>query len=229
MAIDYEIVVKGNSIRLPEGFVGLANLTLVHTGEGPMLFDVGHAPNRDGLLAGLAQRGLKTADVPRVFLSHLHVDHVMNIGLFPFSTKVYVSRVEWDYVGNPNEKDPFIPWLIREQLEKYDLNLIDGEGEFEPGLTYIGLPGHTPGCTALVLDTADKGRVVLAGDALKFPKEMIRQVSDHAFDSLENSAKSIKKILSIADRIVPGHFSEFVREGDHFTWEEPAQMNLLIR
>jgi hypothetical protein len=50
MAIDYEIVVKGNSGSLPEGFIGLANLTMVHTGEGPMMFDVGHTVNRVGLV-----------------------------------------------------------------------------------------------------------------------------------------------------------------------------------
>jgi N-acyl homoserine lactone hydrolase len=69
-------------------FIGLANLSLIRTDEGPLMFDVGHAVNRDGLIDGLAKRGLKPADIPRIFLSHLHVDHVMNIDLWPFSTKV---------------------------------------------------------------------------------------------------------------------------------------------
>lgn len=229
MAVDYEIVVPGNSVRLPEGFIGLANLTLVHTGAGPMLYDVGHAPNRQGLVAGLATRGLKPADVPRVFLSHLHVDHVLNIDLFPTSTQVFVSRAEWDYVATPHKDDEFVPWLIREQLGKYDLRLLDDEGEFEPGLRHMLVPGHTPGCAALVLDTAAKGRVVIAGDAIKYSKEVIRQACDAAFDTKENGTRSIKKILAMADRIVPGHFSEFVREGNLFVWEEPAQVNLIFR
>lgn len=229
MAIDYDIIVRGNSVRLLEGFIGLANLTLVQTAEGPLLFDVGHAPNRNGLVDGLARHGLKPANVPRVFLSHLHGDHVLNIDLFPFETKVYVGRTEWEYAANPHEKDQFVPWLVREQLEKYDLQLLDAEGELEPGLHYMSVPGHTPGCMALVLDTETKGRVVIAGDSIKYPKELLRRAIDGAFDTQENAGKSIEKILSIADRIVPGHFSELVREGDVFVWEEPPALNLIFR
>ena len=229
MAVDYEILVKGNNVRLSCGYVGLANLTLLKTEGGPIMFDVGHTVNRQGLEAGLKARGLAPADVPQVFLSHLHVDHVMNIGIFPFSTKVYVSRAEWDYVANPHPEDPWVPWLIREQLQKYDLQLIEGEGELVSGVRYFPVPGHTPGCTALVFDTKDKGRVVLAGDALKFPREMLQQGADHAFDSHENASASIRLILSIADRIVPGHFPEMIRRGDTFLWDEPAELTLYMR
>jgi N-acyl homoserine lactone hydrolase len=229
MAVDYEIVVKGNSCSLPEGFIGLANLSLIHTGDGPMMFDVGHTVNRSGLVDGLAARGLKPSDIPRVFLSHLHIDHVMNIDLFAFSTKVYVSRTEWEYAGAPNPKDQFVPWLIREQLAKYDLVLLDGEGELEPGLRTMAVPGHTPGCLALDLDTADKGRVVIAGDAIKFPRELMTHTVDLLFDTPERAARSIEAIKAIADRIVPGHFAEFIRDGDQFVWEDVATVTLRIR
>lgn len=229
MTIDYEILVKGNNLRFSCGYCGLANLTLVKTELGPMMFDVGHTVNRQGLVAGLKARGLTPSDVPYVFLSHLHVDHVMNIGLFPFSTKVFVSRAEWDYAAEPHPDDPWVPWLIREQLQKYDLQLLDGEGELLPGLRYFPVPGHTPGCMALTFESGDRGRIVLAGDALKFPREMLQEGSDHAFDSHENASASIRKILAMADRIVPGHFPEMIRRGDTFLWDEPAELTLLIR
>lgn len=229
MTIDYEILVKGNNLRFACGYCGLANLTLIKTPEGPIMFDVGHTVNRQGLVAGLKARGLTPADVPRVFLSHLHVDHVMNIGIFPYSTKVYVSRIEWEYAADPHPEDPWVPWLIREQLQKYDLQLIEGEGELVPGVRYFPVPGHTPGSMALDFDVKDKGRVVLAGDALKFPREMLQQGADHAFDSHENASASIRLMLSMADRIVPGHFPEMIRRGDTFLWDEPAELTLLIR
>lgn len=229
MAVDYDIVVHGNSVRLPEGFIGLANLTLVHTGEGPMLVDVGHAPNRAGLVDGLARHGLKPADVPRVFLTHLHNDHVMNIDLFPFEAKILVGRTEWEYAAKPHEKDEFVPWLVREQLQKYDLELLDDEGELEPGLRYFLAPGHTPGCLALDLDTEKKGRVVIAGDAIKYPKELLKKAIDGVFDTQENARASIEKIAAMADRIVPGHAAEFIREGDTFVWEEAQNLNLIFR
>lgn len=229
MAVDYDIVVKGNNIRLSEGFLGLANLTLIYTEAGPMLFDLGHSVNREALVKGLTRRGLKPADIPRVFLSHLHNDHVDNIDLFPTSTKVFVSRAEWDYAAAPHKDDPWIPWLIREQLQKYDLNFLEGSGEFEAGIRYIPAPGHTPGSYALVLDTNDKGCVVIAGDALKFPKEAIKCECDHAFHSHEAGTKTIKHLLSLGDRIVPGHFSELTRHDGTFVWDEPCELQLLIR
>jgi N-acyl homoserine lactone hydrolase len=229
MTVDYDIVVPGNSVRLPEGFIGLANLTLVHAGSGPMMVDVGHVANRQGLVDGLARHGLKPADVPRLFLTHLHNDHVMNIDLFPFETTVYVGRTEWEYAANPHENDAFIPWMVREQLEKYDLQLLDAEGELEPGLRYLSVPGHTPGCMALDLDTESKGRVIISGDAIKYPKEMLRRAIDGCFDTQENAKASIDRIMAMADRIVPGHYSELIREGAVFVWEEPATLNLIFR
>ena len=142
------------------------------------MFDVGHTPNRDALVDGLARHGLKPSDVPRVFLSHLHFDHAGSIDLFPTSTKLFLSRAEWEYAENPHEKDVYLPWMIREQIERYDLTLLEGSGEISAGVRYIPAPGHTPGCYALVLDTKDKGRVVLAADALKTPKEALTCKAD---------------------------------------------------
>ena len=258
MAVDYDIVVKGNNLRLDEGFLGLANLTLIQTDHGPMIFDVGHAVNREALVKGLERRGLKPSDIPRVFLSHLHYDHVNNIDLFPYNTKVFVSRAEWDYAAAPNEEDPWIPWMVREQLKKYDVQFLEGSGEFQAGIKYFPGPGpgHTPGSYGLVLETQDKGTVVVAGDALKFAKEALKcQVApslraplrpgdvahfhgpgkhlepprDHAFHSHEIGTETIKHILTLGDRIIPGHFSELIRRDGNYVWDEPCELHLVIR
>jgi len=165
----YEIIVKGNNLRLKEGFLGLANATLVLSPDGPLLFDVGHQVTRPALVAGLRRQGLEPKDVKAVFLSHLHYDHCYNIDLFP-DEKVYVSRKEWDYAANPHCDDPFVPWLIREQLQKHDLALLEEEGRLCDGISTLWLPGHTPGSYGLMLETGDKGRIVLAGDSIKYAK-----------------------------------------------------------
>src|SRR5687768_12543764 len=54
----YEIIVKGNNLRLADGYLGMTNLTLIKTNDGYMLVDVGHTVNRQGLLRGLKERGL---------------------------------------------------------------------------------------------------------------------------------------------------------------------------
>jgi len=140
----YDIIVQGNNLRLKEGFLGLANSTLVLYPEGPLLFDVGHYVTRPALLSGLRRHGMEPKDVKAVFLSHLHFDHCHNIDLFP-EAKVFVSQREWDYAADPHADDPFVPWLIREQLQKHDLSLLADEGRLGPGLSSLWLPGHTPG------------------------------------------------------------------------------------
>lgn len=228
MAIDYDVIVKGNNLRLKEGFLGLANATLVFSDDGPLLFDVGHYVTRPALLAGLQRHNMAPKDVRAVFLSHLHFDHCHNIDLFP-DAKVYVSRREWDYAAAPHHDDPFIPWLIREQLQKHDLALLDGEGRIGSGIATIAVPGHTPGSYGLVLETAGRGRVVLAGDAIKYAKEAITGCCDMAFDSVENGSASIDRILGMADRIVPGHFPELIKTDRGFIWEDAAPFELLVR
>lgn len=228
-APDYEIIVKGNNLRLREGFLGLANLTLVRTSEGPLLFDVGHHVNRQGLLRALTARGITPSELRFVFLSHLHFDHSVNIDLFP-NAKVFVSRREWDYAGEPHQDDPFMPAMIRDQLERHDLELLEDEPELFAGVKCLALPGHTPGSYGLLLEHESKGPVVLAGDAIKYAKEIMARRCDLAFDTLATGTASIERVLGLAERIVPGHFPEMVRQPDgHFLWQEPASFELLVR
>jgi len=90
------------------------------------------------------------------------------------------------------------------------------------------VPGHTPGCFALVLDT-DNGTVVLCGDAIKLYAEVMTRSSTMPFGSGEEATASISRILSMADRMVPGHFPELVRRGENFVWDEPGELDILIR
>lgn len=224
----YEIIVKGNNLRLASGYLGMTNITLIQTHDGPLLVDVGHTVNRQGLVAALDERGLTPRDIPRVFLSHLHVDHVMNIGLFPYSTEVFVSRAEYEYAANPHPDDPWIPWMIREQLAKYRLRLLDGPGEFQDTIRYFPAPGHTPGCYAIVLDM-DGQRVVVAQDAIKFPKEVLNRRVDHAFDTMERASATINHLLTLGDRIIPGHFMEMFKRDGTFTWDDVMELPIIMR
>lgn len=228
MAVDYDVIVRGNNLGLRDGFLALANITLVATGDGPVLFDTGHYCNRPALLKGLARHGMEPGDVRAVFLSHLHFDHCNNIDLFP-QARVYVSKAEWDYAKEPHADDMFVPWLIHEQLGKHEVEFLDGEGRIAEGVHYFPAPGHTPGSFALTLETANKGRVVIAGDAIKYAKEVINRRCDMAFDAIETGTATIDRIVAMADRIVPGHFPELIRKGDVFTWEEPAEFPLIVR
>lgn len=225
----FEILVHGSSFILDVGGIGISTCALIRTSDGPIVFDVGSHVSRDMLKLGLSKAGLAFSDIPRVFLSHMHFDHVMNIDLFPKTTKVFVSRTEWEYAANPNPADDWVPWGIHEQLKKYDLQLVDGVGELSPGVRYLPTPGHTPGCYSISIDQADGSRAILAGDALKFPKEAILGRADHAFDTKEVAAQSIRTIVEQGDIIVPGHYSTLTKENGQITWSEPQKLFLMAR
>jgi len=225
----YEIIVPGNNLRLKDDFLGMSSITLVRTASEWMLFDTGGYISRLGLLKRLRERGLEPRDIGTVFLSHLHFDHAHNIDLFRHS-RIVVSRREWDYAADPHPDDLLVPWGILDQLSLSRVELIEGEGELAPGISYFPAPGHTPGSYALQLETGEKGRVVLAGDAIKYPKEAILARCDMAFDTREVGTATIQRILATADRIVPGHFAELIRQpGGQFSWESESPFNLVIR
>ena len=234
MATTYEILVPGNSLEWSGGFLGFANLTLVTTSEGTLLFDTGHFINRGALVAALATRDMVPGDVDKVFLSHIHFDHADNVDLFPHAT-IYLGKADWDYVRNPAQDDLFIPWGIHEQLSKNKLELLDQDADIGGGLTALELRGHTPGSMGVRFEHATHGTVVIAGDAIKNLNEVIngRQANvEHQFPvaaSLADDEATIARVVGMADRIIPGHFPELKREGTVFTPVGPQSLEIQFK
>ena len=229
MAIRYELLLNGNNLSFHGGFFGFCNVVLVWADERtPLLFDTGHYCVRKGLLKGLAERGLDPAKIPHVFLSHLHFDHCHNLDLFP-NAKVWVSRTELEYAVRPHADDTNVPWKIRELLDGMDTMVIDGDGTVLPGIEHFAVPGHTPGSQALRFRNEEGKTVVLAGDAIKYAKEVIAEASDLVFDNPENASASIRRITGQADVIVPGHFTSLFKRNGRWLWDEPSSLEILIR
>jgi N-acyl homoserine lactone hydrolase len=226
--IDYDVLITGNNLAYADGGLGISSVVLVTSAEGPLLFDTGHYGNRPALLRGLARHGLAPADVPRVMLSHLHWDHSLNIDLFA-GAEILVSRRELEYARAPHPEDIYLPWGILEELQRHRVTLLEGPTELGPGLRAFPAPGHTPGLYALALETGERGRVVLASDAIKYPKEVMIGVGDLVLGTIETSRASIAAILAQADRIVPGHFVEMRKQDNAWTWDQPAAFDLRLR
>jgi glyoxylase-like metal-dependent hydrolase (beta-lactamase superfamily II) len=225
----YDVLLAGNNLRLRDDFLGISSITLISGKSGPILFDTGGFISRFGLLKALEARGLQPADIPTVFLSHLHFDHAYNIDFFPHA-RFLVSKREWDYAAAPHPKDLLYPWGIHAQLEKSRIEFIDGEGELDQWIRFFPAPGHTPGCYAVELAAAERGTVIVAGDAIKYAKEAVLKKCDMAFDTVEAGTASISRILDRADRIVPGHFPELIRQSDgSFGWDDTVSLDLVIR
>jgi glyoxylase-like metal-dependent hydrolase (beta-lactamase superfamily II) len=228
MRLSYEILVPGNPVALEGGFLGLSSIVLVRAPGGPILFDTGHHATKAMLLDALTARDLRPSDIGTVVLSHLHFDHANNLELFP-QARVYVSAREHAYAADPHPDDLYVPSHVLWQLGRMDTHTLTEEGELTPGLRWIAAPGHTPGSIALVLEDTPQGRVVLAADAIKTAREALEARCDLAFDTLEAGSATIRRLLDLADRIVPGHFPELTRtDAGSWTWT-PARLPLVLR
>ncbi|MCP1674846.1 glyoxylase-like metal-dependent hydrolase (beta-lactamase superfamily II) [Natronocella acetinitrilica] len=229
MSVTYTTLLQGNNVRLQGGFLGLSSVVLVEAGGLRILVDTGHHVTRHMLLDALKVRGLSPADIDVVFLTHLHFDHANNVDLFE-SARIMVSQTEWDYAHRPHAEDQLVPCGVTRILSDMNVDIFTGEPEICPGVQALATPGHTPGHMSLVLRTEDKGTVVIAGDAIKYPKETLTGRCDMAFDRVERGTASIARIMQIADRIIPGHFPEIYKVGDNrYAWDEGAEFNLVIR
>jgi glyoxylase-like metal-dependent hydrolase (beta-lactamase superfamily II) len=149
-----------------------------------IVVDPGILSDQALLTDALARRGLAADDVTHVFVTHHHLDHTRNVGMFPTARVVDVDSV---YDGSL--------WLGH-----------DGDGHhLSVDVTVIETPGHARECAALVVAT-DDGTVVLT-HAWWFA-DMTPELDPLAWDqqALEGSRK---RILGIADIVVPGHGPAF--------------------
>lgn len=122
------------------------------------------------MIEQLALLGLKPEDISHVILSHFHLDHTGNIGLFAETAECWVARAEADFAFAQvmQSTDPFThgSYLKRDVLASYKkLHYVEHDGEILPGIEAVLLPGHTPGCMGIVFDGED-ARIMLVGDAL---------------------------------------------------------------
>ncbi|MFK5980803.1 MAG: MBL fold metallo-hydrolase [Rhizobiaceae bacterium] len=228
MKLSYCTLVRGNNLKLDTGYLGISSVVLIQVNSRNILFDTGGYATRAAVRRGLAQLGLEPKDVSIIVLSHAHFDHCQNLNMFP-NAKIMLSSAEFDYLQNPAEDDDGIPFGLAGYLKEKDLEIFDGEFDLYPDVSLFPTPGHTPGHYSMRLILPSKGTVILAGDAIKYPREAIQKKSDLAFDSAKNANKSILKILRQADFVVPGHFSEFSVQGEKISWEDDIFMGLHIR
>lgn len=167
--------------------------TLVQDGKIKIIVDPGMGKNKPSrLMKALAKEGLKFEDINIVFCTHYHLDHTQFVGLFP---KARLIDSLYIYDGDS--------WLDHK-----------GEGyKLSPDVSVIYTSGHTPEHASLKVKT-DKGIVVIAGDVW-WLETMEPKVDEMALDQKELE-KSRKKVLKIADWIIPGHGKMFKnpRKGD---------------
>jgi glyoxylase-like metal-dependent hydrolase (beta-lactamase superfamily II) len=224
--VAYDILIPGFPARSSRGFLGWSTVTLLHAGGIPVLVDTGGQGDRLGLLAALAARGLAPGDIRLVILSHLHFDHIANIECFP-GAELVVHQDELAYYQEQRHRDSALPvFQIEAMLARSRLQLINGELEVLPGVTLLRTPGHTGGHCSVMFN-AEGRTVMLAQDAIKHRGEALAGEPDAAFD-LGRARQSIRRIMALADVVVPGHDGPLALEAGRLVEADRVRVELTV-
>ena len=155
-------------------------ITLVRDGDLVMVVDPGILESQQVLIDALDKEGLTIDDVGVVCITHSHIDHYRNIGMFPNAKTLEYFGV-WD-------KNTFQNW----------------SEQFSPDIQILRTPGHDKTDITLFVTTND-GIVAICGDV--FWKENYPQ--DPRDDTFASNpvelGHSREIVLKMADWIIPGH------------------------
>ncbi|MGC9554388.1 MAG: MBL fold metallo-hydrolase, partial [Thermoplasmatota archaeon] len=129
-----------------------------------------------------------TGEITDVFLTHYHLDHLLNVGLFPHAR---ISCGQYTLHGARGLSHHGAP--------------------YGPDLEVLPTPGHTPGHASLLVSTPE-GLVAVAGDVIWYPAESLEEACSlpdpYAHDRrlLQESRMLLWKKAAV---IVPGHGPAF--------------------
>jgi len=155
--------------------------------------------NASHLLEALSRLGLTPKDVDLIFLTHYHLDHLLNIRLFPevdVCDQYFLYREDCEI---PHPHEGAIPGTKIEA---------------------IPTPGHSPEHASLLAET-DEGACLIAGDLFWWFDDAEQKTDIGSLLSLEDELasdlaalkNSRKMALDVADWIVPGHGRPFYNPG----------------
>lgn len=186
--VKVKVLIEGYAKKVKNGFVASSTCCLITSGNKKIIADPGC--NRKKLLTALKKEKLSANDINYVFLSHCHIDHILLAGIF--------------------KKAKFVTFdtnLIHDDdlMVEFDKNVLGNDIEI------IETPGHVIEHLSLLVDTP-KGKVAIVGDVF-FWLEDEKQVvdvnqEDHSQAkgmSMDDLIASRKKILEVADWVIPGH------------------------
>ncbi|MDA8261320.1 MAG: MBL fold metallo-hydrolase [Actinomycetota bacterium] len=161
-----------------------SSVSLVIDGDSVVVIDPGMVHAKGELISELAARGLSPEQVTDVVVTHLHLDHTMNVGIFPNATVHDFMASYKDDVWTDHDLDRF---------------------RVAPNVYAIATPGHTREDISIVV-ISEAGMVVCthAWWTRNGPR-----LDPYAFDQ-EVLEDSRARVLAIGPSlIVPGHGAPF--------------------
>jgi glyoxylase-like metal-dependent hydrolase (beta-lactamase superfamily II) len=177
-----KVIVEGYAKEIKHGWEANSTTTLIENDGKYIIVDPGM--DEAILKKALAAEGLTAGDINFVFLTHYHLDHILNVALFKKAKMadgyyMYDRKRGTAHTGSP----------------------------FGKGIEILHTPGHTPEHSSLLVHS-DGCAYAIAGDliwwAFHEKEKMLKLPDPFAYD-MKALIKSREEILNKADFIIPGH------------------------
>lgn len=186
---EIKVLIEGYAKEIKNGWMASSTVTLIKSKDKNIIVDPGF--DREKLLNALKKEKLKIPDIDFVFLTHGHIDHSLLAGIFK------------------NAK-------IIDELYIYQKDIIARHNGIiaSNGLKVIRTPGHMEEHCSLIVGTK-KGIYIIAGDVFWWMENEKQEVNINRPDNdpehmnIQKLIESRKKILELADYIIPGHGKMF--------------------
>lgn len=184
----YELIVlfDGYSTTVEEGMKANCTCTLLKSEKNKIIIDTRTPWDGDSLFTALQQQNIKPEDINYVISTHSHSDHIGCNYLFQNALHI---------VGKT--------CISRNDLY-YDYDFKDNH-VIDEYVKLITTPGHTSECITVLVQTQE-GLIAIVGDLFEKKQDMDdEELWKCCSDFPEIQEESRRKILEIADFIVPGH------------------------
>ncbi len=207
--ISFKLLLPGLPYKTKHGGFGYCSVSLIKDGRDTILFDVGHYAVRKEII-----KILSSHKINKVFISHLHYDHCLNIDLFVRrGIKIYLNKKEWDYLQKIRPEDVSTFRFFNKIAPRRHITLFDKGFNISKHVRALETIGHTAGHSSLIFSKSGV-RHIIAGDAIKTYKDFKDpskiDVPPHDYKKLLSTKRYI---INNFDIIVPGH-DNIIKHGE---------------
>lgn len=187
-----KVLIEGYAKEVNGEEFASSSTVLIQDGINNIIVDPGS--NRTLLIDKLTEEGLTTKDINIIFITHTHLDHSLLMGMFE-NAKIYDDS----------------------SISSMDSKILEHNSKIGNNIEIISTPGHDQFHMSVLVKNTDKGNVVISGDVFWWSdeeaqltdKESLLNKEDPYVKNIEQLISSRKKILEIADYIIPGHGKPF--------------------
>lgn len=208
--VSYKLLIEGLPYKTKNGGFGYSSISLIRDGNDVILFDVGHYAVRADIV-----KFIKKYKINKVFLSHLHYDHCLNIDLFlNREIDIYLNIKEWNYLKKIKSNDIYTFRFFDKIVNKREIILFNKNFKITKNISVLETIGHTAGHSSLSF-VKNKKKYIIAGDAIKTYKDFKNfKKADVPPYSYKRFIETKKYIIKNFDIIVPGH-SGIIKNGKY--------------